>query len=84
MRFYRIRVNGLNIGWSDTPGEHRIKAIEDAPPDWLEIGARAQPSGRLIRPGDVALLSVYLLGTGSGVVTGSVIDYDQIVLGAYD
>lgn len=84
VRFDRIRVNGLNIGWSDTPGEHRIKAIEGAPPDWLEIGARAQPSGRLIKPGDVALLSVYLLGTGSGVVTGSVIDYDQVVLGAYD
>ena len=36
----RIRVNGLNLGWMDTPGEHAIRTTKyhDAPPDWLETG----------------------------------------------
>ena len=84
VRADRIRVNGLNIGWSDTPGEHRIKILEGQPPNWLEIAEKEQPFGRLIKPDDVALLSLYLLGTASGVMTGSVVDYDQNVLGAYD
>ena len=84
VRADRIRVNGLNIGWSDTPGEHRIKSLEGQPPNWLEIAEKQQPLGGLIKPEDVALLSLYLLGTGSGVMTGSVIDYDQNVMGAYD
>ena len=34
---YRILVNGLNIGWMDTPGEDRImKTYHDANPDWLK------------------------------------------------
>ena len=29
LRFARIRVNGLNIGWADTPGEHAIRDAMD-------------------------------------------------------
>lgn len=84
VRFDRIRVNGLNIGWTDTPGEHRIKKLEGQPENWLETGEAAQPFGRLIKPEDVAYACVYLLGPHSGVMTGSVIDHDQNVMGAYD
>jgi len=84
VRFDRIKVNGLNIGWTDTPGEHRIKKLEGQPANWLEIGESAQPFGRLIKPADVAHLSLYLLSPRSGVMTGSVIDHDQNVMGAYD
>jgi NAD(P)-dependent dehydrogenase (short-subunit alcohol dehydrogenase family) len=41
---YRIRVNGLNIGWMDTPGEDRImKTYHDADPDWLGEGRSPAP-----------------------------------------
>ena len=41
---YRIRVNGLNIGWMDTPGEDRImKTYHDAEPGWLEQGRGRPP-----------------------------------------
>ena len=43
----------------------------------------AQPFGRLIKPDDVALASLFLHGPDSGRMTGSVIDYDQMVMGAY-
>ena len=41
---YRIRVNGLNIGWMDTPGEDRImKTYHEAEPGWLEKAEAAAP-----------------------------------------
>lgn len=81
----RIRVNGLNIGWTDTPGEHRIqKACHDAPDDWLQRAERTQPFGRLIKPQEVARAIAFLCTEESGLMTGSIVDFDQSVLGAYD
>ena len=80
----RIRVNGLNLGWTDTPNEHRVQLAEGQPEDWLAGAEAAQPFGRLIKPADVARASLFLLGPDSGIMTGSVIDYDQMVMGAYD
>lgn len=80
----RIRVNGLNIGWTDTPNEHRVQLAEGQPADWLARAEARQPFGRLIKPADVAEATLFLLGPGSGIMTGSVIDYDQMVIGAFD
>jgi len=82
LRRDRIRVNGLNIGWTDTPNEHQVQLAEGQPEDWLVQAEAAQPFGRLIKPDDVAEAVLFLLG--AGVMTGSVIDYDQMVIGAYD
>ncbi|MGG5889364.1 SDR family oxidoreductase [Falsiroseomonas sp. HC035] len=83
LREHRIRVNGLNIGWADTPGEHAIQARDGRPPDWLETSEPAQPFGRLIRPADVAGLATYLLSDAAEMMTGALIDFDQNVMGAY-
>ena len=41
---YRIRVNGLNIGWMDTPGEDRImKTYHDADAGLAEEGRGRPP-----------------------------------------
>ena len=80
---YRIRVNGLNIGWMDTPGEDRImKTYHDADPDWLKAAEAARPVGRLLKPAEVARATAYLSSDESGLMTGSIIDFDQQVLGA--
>ncbi len=84
VRFDRIRVNGVNIGWADTAGEHRIKLLEGEPENWLELAEPEQPFGRLIKPADVANICLFLLSPQSGIMTGSVIDHDQTVMGAYD
>ena len=48
---FRIRVNGLNIGWMATPGEDRImKTYHGAKDGWLEEAAKTRPFGRLIDP----------------------------------
>jgi NAD(P)-dependent dehydrogenase (short-subunit alcohol dehydrogenase family) len=82
---WRIRVNGLNIGWMSTPGEDRImRTYHDAEDGWLEKAAREQPFGRLIDPAEVARTVAFLASAESGLMTGSIIDFDQSVLGCYD
>jgi NAD(P)-dependent dehydrogenase (short-subunit alcohol dehydrogenase family) len=78
----RIRVNGLNIGWMDTPHEHDIQTQQHgAPENWLEVAEAKQPSGRLLKPLEVARAVCFLLSDESGMMTGAVIDMDQGVLG---
>ena len=84
LRADRIRVNGINMGWADTPNEHKVKIAEGEPDDWLARAESEQPFGRLIKPGDVARLTLFLLGPESGIMTGALVDYDQNVMGAYD
>ena len=80
---YRIRVNGLNIGWMDSPGEDRImKTYHDAEQGWLAKAEAARPVGRLLKPADVARAVAYLSSAESGLMTGSIIDFDQQVMGA--
>jgi len=79
-----IRVNGINVGWMDTPGEDAIqRKWHGAGDDWLERAEARMPFGMLVKPDHVAGLVSYLLGPASGVVTGSIIDFDQQVVGAY-
>jgi NAD(P)-dependent dehydrogenase (short-subunit alcohol dehydrogenase family) len=81
----RIRVNGLNIGWMASDGEDRIqREFHGADPDWLEGAASRQPAGRLIDPAEVARAVAFLASPESGLMTGSVIEYDQSVWGGYD
>ncbi len=81
----RIRVNGLNIGWMDSPGEHGIQArYHGAAPDWLRAAEARQPFGRLLKPEEVARAVLFLASEESGLMTGSVIDFDQQVIGAGD
>jgi NAD(P)-dependent dehydrogenase (short-subunit alcohol dehydrogenase family) len=82
---HRIRVNGLNIGWMDSPAEHMIqKKFHAADEGWLERAEKAQPFGRLIKPTEVAEFAAILLSERSGLMTGSVIDFDQSVNGTHD
>lgn len=84
-RWDRIRVNGLNIGWTETEGEDVVqRRFHDAEDGWLEKAAATLPMGKLGQPDEIADFVVFLLSDRSGVVTGSVIDWDQDVPGAHD
>jgi NAD(P)-dependent dehydrogenase (short-subunit alcohol dehydrogenase family) len=79
---HRIRVNGLNLGWMDTPGEDVVqKKFHAASDDWLAQAENAQPFGRLVKPAEVAEFAAFLLSDRSGLMTGSLIDYDQNIVG---
>ena len=84
LRTHRIRLNGINCGWMDTPGEDMIqRKYHGADDDWLAQAEAAQPFGTLVKPAHVARLAAYMLGPASGVMTGSIVDFDQNVAGAY-
>lgn len=84
-RFDRIRINGLNIGWTATPGEAVTQqTFHGADEDWLAKASAEQPMGKLGQPDEIANAVVFLLSERSGVVTGSIIDWDQNVPGAYE
>jgi len=84
-RFDRIRVNAISVGWVDTPAEREMQAVKlSKGPQWLAEAAASQPFGRLMTPEDVARLALFLLSQESGVMTGSVIDQEQFVVGAWD
>ncbi|MFD7695310.1 SDR family oxidoreductase [Streptomyces sp. NPDC059805] len=84
-RWDRVRINGLNIGWTATEGEDVTqKTFHAASDDWRERAASKLPMGKLGQPDEIADFVVFLLSDRSGVVTGSVIDWDQNVLGGLD
>lgn len=79
---HRIRVNGLNLGWMDSPGEDAVqKRFHGADDDWLQKAEKEQPFGRLIKPAEVAEVVAFLVSERSGLMTGSIIDFDQNVMG---
>ena len=57
----RIRINTLNIGWTNTPREHVVQTqVHGRPQNWLEVVSRNQPFGRLIEPDEVARALAFL------------------------
>ncbi len=84
-RFDRIRVNGINVGWVDTPSERQIQAVTLGKGEgWLAAAAAAQPFGRLLSADDVARLALYLLSEASEPMSGALIDQAQFVIGGLD
>ena len=80
---YRIRVNQLNIGWTLTPNEHRVKVEEEGKGEnWLEEAVKTRPWGRLLVPRDVGYAALYFASDESELITGSILDVEQYPVGA--
>jgi NAD(P)-dependent dehydrogenase (short-subunit alcohol dehydrogenase family) len=84
-RFDRIRINGINLGWVDTPAERHTQAVTlGLGEGWLDEANAKQPNGRLLLPEDVARLALFLLGDASFPMTGTLVDQEQWVLSIRD
>lgn len=80
---HHIRVVHVNPGWMDTPGEDIIqRKYHDGGDDWLERAEAERPFGRLIKTDELASTLAFVLSDDAGMMTGSIIDYDQTVQGA--
>ncbi len=80
---HRIRVNALNLGWMDTPGEDTIqKRYHSDDKDWLAKAEARQPFGRLLKADEAARAIAFLASDESGMMTGAIMDFDQSVAGA--
>ena len=84
-RWDKIRINGLDIGWTATEGEADTqRTFHGAGDDWLEKANASVPMGKIGQVDEIAEFVVFLLSDRSGVVTGSVLDWDQNVYGGSD
>jgi NAD(P)-dependent dehydrogenase (short-subunit alcohol dehydrogenase family) len=82
-RWDRIRINGINMGWTLTDGEAKMQAETlGLGPGWAEVAGASQPFGRLLMPEEVANLTVFLLSDAAGPMTGALVDQEQWVPGS--
>lgn len=85
LRWSGIRINALNIGWTATPTEHEVQTkYHRLGEDWLTRVSANQPFKRLLTPDDIARAIAFLASAESGLMTGSVVDFDQTVIGTVD
>ncbi|MGO4855447.1 SDR family oxidoreductase [Phaeovulum sp. W22_SRMD_FR3] len=80
----RIRVNQLDIGWMNSDHERKLQEAESGDPDFINKQAATLPFGRLLEPEEVAKAVLFLASDDSGMMTGSVVHFDQSVWGGYD
>ncbi len=81
----RIRVNQLNLGWMNTPAEDAVqRRYHGAADGWLDEAATTRPFGRLIETAEAARAIAFLASDESGLMTGSIVDFDQSVPGGGD
>jgi NAD(P)-dependent dehydrogenase (short-subunit alcohol dehydrogenase family) len=80
---HRIRVNQINVGWTLTEGERRVKREQEGKgEEWIEQAIATRPFGRLLAPADIAYAAAYFASSESECVTGSVLDLEQYPPGA--
>jgi NAD(P)-dependent dehydrogenase (short-subunit alcohol dehydrogenase family) len=79
----KIRVNQINVGWTLTEGERRVKREQEGKGDeWIAEAIATRPFGRLLAPLDIAYAAAYFASSESECVTGSVLDLEQSPPGA--
>jgi NAD(P)-dependent dehydrogenase (short-subunit alcohol dehydrogenase family) len=80
-----VRVFAINLGWANTEGEHNLQTgFHQQPQNWAETAGRKVPFGRLIAPEDIAGTCAYLVSPAASMMTGAIIDYEQMPVGTYD
>ena len=73
-----IRVNHFNVGWVLTPNEYETKIKDGLPKNWPdEVEPQFAPSGRIMKPEEIAAASVYWLSDESRPISGSVVELEQ-------
>ena len=81
---HKIHVNQLDIGWMNSDHERALILSETGDPGFIDRAAAAKPFGRILDPREVARAVLWLASDDSGMMTGSVIPFDQSVYGGYD
>ena len=80
-----VRVFCINLGWALTDGEHELQTtFHKLPQDWATTMGARMPFGRLITADDVAGLCAFLVSPPAQMMTGAVIDYEQMPAGTFD
>jgi NAD(P)-dependent dehydrogenase (short-subunit alcohol dehydrogenase family) len=85
MMRYGCRINGLCIGWMYSPGEEQtMRKWHGAENGWRKEAEAKLPIGRMLETGEVSRMVAFMCSDEAGMMTGSVIDYDQSIPGCFD
>jgi NAD(P)-dependent dehydrogenase (short-subunit alcohol dehydrogenase family) len=82
LKYGRVRVYCLNVGWMDTEGERAILARLGHPDDFIERQGRRWPLDRPLRPSEVADVCLFLASETAAPFSGTVIELEQFPTGA--
>jgi len=74
----QVRVNQMNLGWVLSANEDKMQQSLGKPADWHEhLNKAFAPSGRILRPDEVAAAAVYWMSDESQIVSGTVMELEQ-------
>lgn len=74
----RVRVNQMNLGWVLSANEDKVQQSLGKPADWhRQLPKGFAPSGRILRPDEVAAFAVYWMSDESEIVSGTVMELEQ-------
>jgi NAD(P)-dependent dehydrogenase (short-subunit alcohol dehydrogenase family) len=80
---HKIRVNQLNVGWTLTEGEDKVKREQEGQPEnWAELAGKTRAFGRILLPIDIAAAAAFFASDDSTLINGSVLDVEQFAIGA--
>lgn len=73
-----IRINQINVGWTLTENERKLKESEGLPTGWEHtLPPSYAPFGRIFMPEEVAAHVVFWISDHSGPATGTVYEIEQ-------
>ena len=79
----QIHVNQLSIGWMNSDHERKLIA-ETGDPDFIDRKAATKPFKRILDTKEVAKAVLWMASDDSGMMTGTIVNFDQTIWGAYD
>jgi NAD(P)-dependent dehydrogenase (short-subunit alcohol dehydrogenase family) len=82
LKFDRVRVYCLNVGWMDTEGERGILSKLGHPADFIDRQGGRWPLGRPLRPREVGEVCLFLASDKAAPFSGTVLELEQFPTGA--
>jgi NAD(P)-dependent dehydrogenase (short-subunit alcohol dehydrogenase family) len=74
----QVRVTHFNVGWVLTTNEYQYKLKDGLPKDWPDhVDPMYAPSGKLLKPEEIAAAAVYWLSDESRPISGTVLELEQ-------
>lgn len=82
LKFDRVRVYCLNVGWMNSEGERAMMKRLGHPADFIDRQGKAWPLGRILKPAEVAEVALFLATDKAAPFSGQVIELEQFPTGA--
>ncbi len=81
LKFDRVRVYCLNVGWMDSEGERAMMKRLGHAADFIDRTGKNWPLGRILKPAEVAEVALFLASDKGAPFSGQVIELEQFPTG---